>query len=92
MERVLSGVDRTPSRGTSAPAGVPLAKGIAPSAMDVTGHLATPRRWGTRVLRGGFPSTDDTHGHHAAAKGAYSTMRETVGRLRDLELLEEATA
>jgi hypothetical protein len=30
-------------------------RGFALSVVHVTGHLLTPRRWGTRVSRGGFP-------------------------------------
>ncbi|MGA3217214.1 MAG: hypothetical protein ABSD97_16170, partial [Acidimicrobiales bacterium] len=34
-------------------------RGFALSVVNVTGHLPTPRRWGTRVSRGGLSMTKD---------------------------------
>ena len=49
QENLVRGGDRSPSCGASAPVGVPRRRGFALSVVDVTGHLLTPRYWGTGV-------------------------------------------
>jgi len=52
QEDCVHGGDRSPSCGTSAPAGFHWRRGFALSVINVTGHLPTPRRRGTRGVKG----------------------------------------
>src|SRR5580704_8254606 len=61
------------------------AKGIRPLGHDVTGHLPTPRRWGTRVSRGGLSMTKDASFKKVVRRHAEQTGQRYTEALTDLE-------
>src|ERR1700694_3375379 len=74
--------DVHPSRGST---------GEGESALTVvavTGHLPTPRRWGTRVSRGGLSMTKDGSFKKVVRRHAEETGQRYTEALTDLEGLQ----
>src|SRR6202012_6070527 len=59
-------------------------RGFALSVVNVTGHLPAPRRWGTRVSRGGLPMTRDASFKKAGRRHAEETGQRYTEALTDL--------
>src|SRR5579863_2791365 len=59
-------------------------RGLALSVVNVTGHLPTPRRWGTRVSRGGLSMTKDASFKKAVRRHAAETGQRYTEALTDL--------
>src|SRR6201996_3110115 len=83
-EEFAHGGDRSPSCGTSAPAGVPLAKGIRPLGRQCHRPSSAPRRWGTRVSRGGLSMTKDASFKKVVRRHAEETGQRYTEALTDL--------
>src|ERR1700693_561053 len=60
-------------------------RGFALSVVNVTGHLPTPRRWGTRVSRGGLSMTRDASFKKVVRRHAEETGQRYTEALTDLE-------
>jgi Ser/Thr protein kinase RdoA (MazF antagonist) len=60
-------------------------RGFALSVVKVTGHLPTPRSWGTRVSRGGLSMTKDASFKKAVRRHAEETGERYTEALSDLE-------
>ena len=60
-------------------------RGFALSAVIVTGHLPTPRRWGTRVSWGGLSVTRDASFKKVVRRHAEETGQRYTEALTDLE-------
>src|ERR1035438_1362132 len=60
-------------------------RGFALSVVIVTGHLPTPRRWGTRVSRGGLSMTRDASFKKVVRRHAGEAGQRYTAALTDLE-------
>src|SRR6202050_414513 len=60
-------------------------RGFALSVVTVTGHLPAPRRWGTRVSRGGLSMTRDASFKKVVRRHAGETGQRYTEALTDLE-------
>src|SRR5580698_10986917 len=60
-------------------------RGFALSVVNVTGHLPTPRRWGTRVSRRGLSMTKDASRKKVVRRHAEETGQRYTEALMDLE-------
>src|SRR3984957_16703477 len=60
-------------------------RGFALSVVHVTGHLPTPRRWGTRVSWGGLSMTRDASFKKVVRRHAEETGQRYTEALMDLE-------
>src|SRR6202021_1252478 len=60
-------------------------RGFALSVVHVTGHLPTPRRWGTRVSWGGLSMTRDASFKKVVRRHAEETGQRYTEALTDLE-------
>src|SRR5580704_7532458 len=75
--------------GTSASAGFHSRRGFALSVVESTGYLPTPRRWGTRVSRGGLFMTKDASFKKVVRRHADETGQRYTEALTDIEGLGE---
>jgi hypothetical protein len=81
----VHGGDRPPSCGTSAPAGVPLAKGIRPLGPECHRPSSNTAPLGDRVSRGGLSMTKDASFKKVVRRHAEETGQRYTEALTDLK-------